>query len=119
MLTVTATRRVFLATQPTDMRKSFNGLIKTIRAELGDDPLSGDVFCFLNKRATLLKIIAFVGDGYLIVYKRIERSTFPTARSQPGRRIRISPAQLTLLIAAIDFNAVPPRHSPLPYSRRI
>lgn len=100
MLSVAATGRVFFATQPVDMRKGFNGLIGVVRSVLGEDPLSGDVFCFLNRRRSLMKILCFNGDGYVIVYKRLERGRFhrPVA---DGVKRALPPAQLAMLLAGI------------------
>ena len=100
MLSVAATGRVFFATQPVDMRKGFNGLTGVVRAVLDEDPLSGDVFCFLNRRRTLMKILCFNGDGYVIFYKRLERGRFhnPVADGVKGV---LMPAQLAMLLAAV------------------
>lgn len=109
MLSVAATGRVFFATQPVDMRKGFNGLVGVVRAVLDEDPLSGDVFCFLNRRKTLMKILAFNGDGYVIFYKRLEKGQFKRP-VRDGVKGTILPAQLAMLLAGIGILPTRPRH---------
>jgi transposase len=64
--------RVFLCTQPTDMRKSFDGLLGMAREYLGQDPLSGHLFLFLNRRRDRVKILFWERDGLVIWYKNQE-----------------------------------------------
>jgi transposase len=61
--------RVFLCTRPTDMRKSFDGLLGVIREYLGQDPLSGHLFLFLNRRRDRVKILFWEPDGLEAVSK--------------------------------------------------
>ena len=58
------------------MRKSFDGLSGIVRNELGKDPLSGEVFIFINKRCNQVKILLWEGDGFLLYYKRLEKGTY-------------------------------------------
>ena len=66
-------RRIWLCTIPTDMRRSFDGLSALVRNELGADPTSGNWFVFVNRRRTMMKVLAFDGDGYWIWSKRLVR----------------------------------------------
>lgn len=68
--------RVWLCTLPTDMRKSFNGLSAMVRRELQDNPLSGHLYVFVNRKRTLMKILYFDGDGYAVWSKRLEQGQF-------------------------------------------
>jgi len=104
MLTLSATGRVFFATQPVDMRKGFNGLVGVIRTVLEEDPLSGDVFCFLNRRRNLMKILCFQGDGFVIYYKRRERGCFANQVAD-GRTVTVRAAQLPLILAGVRLPA--------------
>jgi transposase len=63
--------RVYFATQPANLRKSFDGLTNEIRHVLGHDPLSGHVFVFLNRRKTQVKLIVWTRGGFAIVHKRL------------------------------------------------
>ena len=68
--------RIFLCTKPTDMRKSFDGLLGMVHEFLGQDPLSGHLFLFLNRRRDRIKILFWEPDGLVIWYKRLEAGTF-------------------------------------------
>ena len=68
--------RVFLCTRSTDMRKGFDGLFGMVQEFLGQDPLSGHLFLFLNRRRDRAKILLWERDGLVIWYKRLEAGTF-------------------------------------------
>lgn len=68
--------RIWLCTQPTDMRKSYDGLAALARNQLGEDPLSGALFVFVNRRRTQLKCLYFDRTGYCIWSKRLEAGRF-------------------------------------------
>jgi transposase len=92
------------------MRKSFRGLLALTEAVLRQDPVSGHLFVFVNRRRDLLKILHWDGSGYWIWYRRLERGTFqlPTpadaGESQAG--IELTPAQLSLILEGIDLTSV-------------
>ena len=69
-------QRIWLYTQPTDMRKSFNGLIGIIHSILKDNAQSGDWFVFVNRRKTHIKVLYFDGTGFCIWFKRLEQGQF-------------------------------------------
>ena len=89
---------VWVATQPVDMRKSFDGLAEHVRAFLGHDPLSGSMFVFRNKAAHRVKILWWDRDGLTIYYKRIERGTFAFPASD-AKSVAISSAELMRLLS--------------------
>ena len=68
--------KVFLAKQVTDMRKSFRGLIALTESILQQDPVSGHLFVFVNRRRDMLKILHWDGSGFWIWYRQLERGTF-------------------------------------------
>src|SRR5947208_1376549 len=68
--------RVFLSTQPADMRRSFDGLALLVEQHLGQDPLSGELFVFRSKRGDKLKMLYWLEDGFCLWYKRLEGGTF-------------------------------------------
>ena len=68
--------RVHLYGQPVDMRKSFDGLYALTRQQLRQDPLSGDLFVFISRRAIQVKILYFDRSGFCVWTKRLERGTF-------------------------------------------
>ena len=68
--------RVYVSTQPTNLRKSFEGLSNEVRATLAGDPISGHVFLFLNRRRTQVKLLLWTRGGFTILHKRLERGQF-------------------------------------------
>lgn len=76
MLSLGSTHRYYLYREPTDMRKGFNGLSGIVANELGSDPLSGDVFIFINRGRDKMKLLLWDRNGFVIWYKRLESGTF-------------------------------------------
>jgi len=91
--------RVWARTGPTDLRKGYNGLYGLVQNELGRDPLSGDLFLFVNRRQTSCKILAWDGTGLCIFMKRLERGRFAALRaSENAGTVRLSSSELALFI---------------------
>jgi transposase len=63
--------RIFVCTEPQDMRRSFDGLAQATRQLVGQDPQSGALFVFVNKRANRAKVLWFERHGYCLLYKRL------------------------------------------------
>ena len=97
VLNVPTKVRIFLCRSAIDMRKGFDGLHGVVLEVLRQDPLSGDLFVFLNKRRDRVKLLIWEGDGLLIVYKRLQRGTFAPPTGD-GDSITLSSAQLALLL---------------------
>lgn len=76
MLSLSPSCRYFIYRQHADMRKGFDSLSGLVRHGLGNDPLSGDVFIFFNRRRTQVKLLLWERDGYSIYYKRLERGSY-------------------------------------------
>ena len=93
---------IWLYTGVTDMRKSFNGLSALVRNELGGNPVNGDLYVFMNRRKTLMKIIYFDNNGYAIWSKRLEQGQFVTHRLSDQTHA-IGMAELHCLIDGIDI----------------
>jgi transposase len=72
MLSLPSGVRIWAASRPTDLRKSFDTLAELVRQQLRGDPLSGQLFIFHNKRADRVKLLYWDEDGYVIVYKKQE-----------------------------------------------
>jgi transposase len=106
---LSAAVRVFLCTKPTDMRKSFDGLFGMVREFLGQDPLSGHLFLFLNRRRDRAKILLWERDGLVIWYKRLEAGSFqsfnPTAKTTTSGSagLELSATDLAMILSGIDL----------------
>lgn len=77
--------RYYLYREPADMRKQFDGLCGLVRNALKRDPLTGDVFVFLNRRRTHVKLLVWDRTGFVLYYKRLEQGTFELPKSADNR----------------------------------
>lgn len=115
MLTLPPTVRIYVAAAPVDMRKSFDGLAATTRGVLGADPLSGALFVYRNRAATLVKILWWDRAGWCLFAKRLERGTFrwPAAGAAVAS-LTLEAAELAWLLEGLDLQQVhrPPRGTP-------
>ena len=103
MIMLPSAVRIFLCTRPTDLRKSFDGLTGLVQECFGQDPLTGHLFLFVNRRRDRIKIIYFDRDGLAIWYKRLESGSFqmPPTMTQDG--VELQPTQLLMLLSGIDL----------------
>ena len=107
MISLNSRYRYFLYRSATDMRKGFDALSGLVRNDLGMNPLSGDVFIFLNRRRTHMKLLVWAGTGFVIYYTRLERGRFEYPRADgPGLSQSVSWRQLLLIIEGIDLQSV-------------
>jgi transposase len=97
MMDLTAIR-IWLATAPLDMRKSFDTLAEQVRVVLEQDPLCGHLFVFASRGGHHLKILWYDGGGYCIYYKRLERGRFVLPASS-GKALVIDRAALMQLLS--------------------
>lgn len=102
MFSVPASVRVFVATSPVDLRRGFDGLAALTREVLDQDPLSGHLFAFCNRRGDRLKVLFFASGGYCLFYKRLERGTFRLPHGDAAR-LEIDPGELGLLLEGVDL----------------
>jgi transposase len=88
------------------MRKGFDGLSGIVRNELKQDPLSGDVFIFINRRRNQVKLLLWEGDGFSVYYKRLERGTYelPSPGNAPAVSLRSD--ELMLILQGIWLQSV-------------
>jgi transposase len=107
MISIASSTRIFVATSPTDMRKGFNGLQGLVSDALGQDPLSGHLFLFVNRRRDKLKVLYWDGDGLAIWYRRLEQGTFqmPTITGDKTAA-EINREDLIMLIRGLDYEQV-------------
>lgn len=105
MLSFSGTLKVYVAIQPCDMRRSFDGLHNAVGTLLGEDPKCGALFAFTNKRRSLLKILYWDGSGIWVLAKRLEKGTFswPKPSDVNQGKLRLSATALALLLDGIDM----------------
>ena len=76
MLSIAPQMRILVAVEPVDFRKGIDGLAGLCRGVLREDPFSGGVFVFRNRRATAMKILVYDGQGFWLCQKRLSRGRF-------------------------------------------
>lgn len=104
MMLMPSSVRVYVALEPINLHKSFEGLSNEVRAVIGQDPLSGHIFCFLNRGRTMVKLLMWTRGGFTIIHKRLERGSFTFAADvKPGATsVAIGADELSLLLEGID-----------------
>ena len=102
MIALPAGTRVWIAAGVTDMRKGFPGLSAVVQTVLEENPFSGHVFVGRGRRGDLVKLLWWDGDGLCLFAKRLERGRFVWPRATGGT-VRMSPAQLSMLLEGIDW----------------
>ena len=91
MLSFSGSLKVFVAVEPCDMRKGFNGLFTAVTQRLSEDPKSGALFVLGNRRRNRLKLLYFDGTGVCVLAKRLEEGTFhwPQSAGEPGAKMTL------------------------------
>jgi transposase len=105
VLSLPPTVRVFFAVEPVDLRKGFDGLSNVARFVLAEDPLSGHLFVFVNRRGDRAKILFWDRSGWCIYYKRLEKGTFrlPERREFADSKVEVEAVELMLILEGIDL----------------
>lgn len=105
MLTLPPSVRIFLCLSPADMRRSLDGLAALTREILREDPLSGHLFVYFNRRRDRAKILFWDRSGLCLYYKRLEKGTFRlSAFEDPNSsRAEIESAELALILEGIEL----------------
>ena len=105
MLSFTGGLKVFIALEPCDLRKSFNGLHALVSERLGEDPRQGGLFVFTNRRKTRLKILYWDGTGLWVLIKRLEEGSFawPKSVDPAAVKLRLAPEALAMLTDGIEL----------------
>jgi transposase len=99
--------KIFLACQPIDMRKSYQGLAILVEQSLTQDPFNGNLFVFYNKRRDRLKIIYWHINGFCLWMKRLEKGRFPIIFSPSGTSTGMTSYQLQGLIQGLEWEKIP------------
>ena len=111
MLSFSGSLKVFLAVEPCDLRKSFNGLHGLVVEKLGEDPRTGALFVFSNRRRTRLKVLYFDGTGLWVLTKRLEEGTFSwptstkamTETAKESAKLKLTPEAFAMLTDGVDL----------------
>jgi len=104
MLSLPSRTKMFLCMNPVDMRKSFDGLFGIVREEFLQDPLSGHLFLFVNKRRDRMKAIFWDDDGFVIWYKRLEVGTWQLPGST-STTLELEAHELAMILRGIDLKS--------------
>lgn len=105
MLTLPASVRIYVAAEAMDLRRGFDGLAAATRSVIREDPLSGHLFVFTNRRRNRVKVLVWDRTGYLLLYKRLERGTFhlPSSPEAGCRHVELDAGELGLMLEGVDL----------------
>jgi len=101
--------RIFLYRLPTDMRKSFNGLVALTESALNQDPLSGSLFVFVNRRRDRIKVLYWGQTGFCIWYQQLQKGTYQLPIQDAVDEqdtVEVTRSQLSLILDGIDLSSV-------------
>jgi transposase len=105
VLTLPPSVKIYVAAQPVDARKSFDGLTALVEAEFGLTPMSGHLFVFLNRRGHVAQVLFWDRTGFCILKKRLESGTFRLVRTPDGdaKHVEINSGELALMLEGIEL----------------
>lgn len=105
MLSFSGSLKVFVAVEPCDMRKGFNGLHGLVTEKLREDTRQGALFVFTNKRHTRIKILCWDGTGLWVLTKRLEEGTFSWPKNLEPHitKLKLTPQALAMLTDGVDL----------------
>jgi len=90
MLYLTQDTKILLAIKPVDFRKQINGLVALCQSTLSENPRSGQLFVFINRTRTMIRVLYYEGGGYWLATKRLSRGRYalwPTGKSHVSELI--------------------------------
>lgn len=97
---------IFIAAAPVDFRKSFDGLCGEVRNTLHADPGNGSLFVFYNKRRDCVKMLFWEGDGFWLLYKRLEAGTFELPPITGTASVAVSYEQLQWILSGVQLSSI-------------
>jgi transposase len=104
MIALNRRTKVFLSKEPTDMRASYDSLFLRVKDVLKEDPFSGHLFVFLNKRRSACKCLYFDGTGFVLVCKRLEKGYFARVNPMYPGDLKLTSAEFSLFFEGADIN---------------
>lgn len=105
MLGLSSNLRYFLCCSAVDMRNGFDGLAGIVRNHLKKDPISGDVFIFINKTRTHIKLLYWDGDGFALFYKRLEQGRYALIAHNELTK-QLPREELLMLLEGLSFEGM-------------
>ena len=104
MLTIASGTRVFLASQPVDLRRGHDGLCALVRGTLRLDPYGGQLFVFVGRRGERVKVLFWDHGGFVVYYKRLAKGRFrlPTIGADTDRVV-LDGTELAMLLGGFDL----------------
>lgn len=104
MFSLSSSNRFFLYQKPADMRKSFNGLSGLVRNEMNTNPMDGNVYVFLNKNRTLIKLLHWEDSGFTLYFKRLEKGVFERPDLEENNHLTWQ--KLVLIMEGISIDSI-------------
>jgi transposase len=99
--------RIWLATQPADMRCGFDRLAELARVVTNQNPMDGHLFLFRSRGGDRLKILLWEKDGFVLWYKRLEEGVFKLPRIEPEQKsVELRASELAMMLDGIDLKSV-------------
>ena len=95
-------KRILLARDPVDFRKAIDGLAAVCEVHLGEEPLDGTLYVFVNRRRNGMKMLIWTHGGFLMLYKKLEKGRFRWPPMETDRGT-VTPAELAALLEGIDL----------------
>ena len=105
MLTLSETTCYYVYSDNTDMRKGFDSLSGIVSSQMQFNPLSNDVYIFLNRRRTQMKLLHWEGDGFALYYKRLEQGTFELPQVKENERsVKVTVSHLKKIFQGVSVH---------------
>ena len=108
MLSVASSVKVFLYAQAADLRRGYDGLASIVQDGMGEDPLSGSLYVFVNRRRNRIKVLYWDETGYAIWMKRLEVGSLelPPAQDPAATSVKITASELSLILEGIELSSI-------------
>lgn len=103
MISLPPSVKIFFCVMPVDMRCSFDSLAELVRQYFHEQPESGHLFVFRNKREDCVKVLYWDRDGYALWYKRLEKGTFKLPQGKISGGVEIDANVLSMMLGGLDF----------------
>ena len=104
MIALNRRTKVFLSKEPADLRASYDSLFRRVKEIIKEDPFSGHLFAFLNKRRTCCKCLYYDGTGLVLIGKRLENGLFARVNPFHSGDLVLTQAEFNLFFEGADIN---------------